>query len=156
MPRELRSLFATIISNCQPSNPLDLFNFFENHFIEDFINAGNSRSISIYLCLREIQAQLDESGFLTHQSIEDILPMPELNGVSLDYLNDIMGSGEGDDVREGNENQIEIRLSRNLNDDQRAAYNAFLDSISNPNSIKNILYRWTRGKWENFSISCFD
>ncbi|XP_055380655.1 uncharacterized protein LOC129611500 [Condylostylus longicornis] len=49
MPKALRLLFVTIICHCNPTNPLQLFEEFKKHMIEDFIHEGNNNDQSIIL-----------------------------------------------------------------------------------------------------------
>ena len=62
MPLQLRSLFCCILLNCEPSNPLELWNIARQHMIDDFLHSGHSDEESEQLCLHEL-----EKNFKRHQ-----------------------------------------------------------------------------------------
>ena len=46
MPQALRNLFITILTMCNPSQPLELYNQFKSNLMEDFVHKlKNNRSI---------------------------------------------------------------------------------------------------------------
>jgi len=61
MPRQLRSMFATICTYCQPSDPLSLWTNHTDAFIEDFIR-HHSHEVAVNQALHHIERVLQENG----------------------------------------------------------------------------------------------
>ncbi|XP_055387400.1 uncharacterized protein LOC129616005 [Condylostylus longicornis] len=80
MPKALRLLFVTIICHCNPTNPLQLFEEFKKHMIEDFIHEGNNNDQSIILCILDIKKQTENIGF----DFCDLCPLSILEDINYD------------------------------------------------------------------------
>ena len=75
MPQALRNLFITILTMCNPSQPLELYNQFKAHLMEDFVhNLKNNSEIfpeeellqrASTMLLIELDKSLDQHGKTT-------------------------------------------------------------------------------------------
>ncbi|XP_064619488.1 uncharacterized protein LOC135482932 [Lineus longissimus] len=57
-PSQLRQLFTVILVNCEPGNPLSLWQQFRDQLAEDFIHKTGDQEDSHNQCLQEIEKQL--------------------------------------------------------------------------------------------------
>jgi hypothetical protein len=63
MPNALRSLYSTIVCYCNPSDPIQLLDDFEENMVEDYISLGNTSETSRYLLIQEIKKLIVDNGF---------------------------------------------------------------------------------------------
>ena len=79
MPRQLRSMFATICTYCQPSDPITLWTTHTDALIEDFAR-HHTHEAAVNQALHDINRLLQENG-LSCASIGLPLPQGEFNDV---------------------------------------------------------------------------
>lgn len=78
LPKSLRSLFVTILTHCNPADPLKLFNEFKSSMMEDFIHQGMNDSTAFSSCILDLKIQCEKVGFdflsvVTIPNISEIL-----------------------------------------------------------------------------------
>ncbi|CAF4970287.1 unnamed protein product, partial [Rotaria sp. Silwood1] len=121
MPKCLRSLLVAIICHCNPPNPLQLFEDFEENMIEDFIQQGNSVEKSLKLCINGIRMQIPQNGF----DFNPFLPFSNFEDISDREDNLVNCTVDGNNL-----------LWNDLNSDQLLAANTILKSLVDLNSQK--------------------
>ena len=92
IPKALRSLFLTILIMCNPSKPLQLYNKFKHHLMQDFVHQLKHQHNTMteeqftkcasVLLLKDIEHSLDIQG----KKLTDF-ELPELNDTYPDYEN---------------------------------------------------------------------
>lgn len=71
LPCSLRALFATILSFCSPSSPLELFEQHKRSLIEDFLHQGLTESVAVTKCLQILCDECANTGI----NLFSILPI---------------------------------------------------------------------------------
>ena len=61
MPKELRVLYATICSHCEPENPMQLWMNYKAHLIEDYMRTSSADEAE-RKALLDIQRIIQQSG----------------------------------------------------------------------------------------------
>ena len=65
MPKQLRALFATICTQCQPTDPLELWTTHKAAMMEDYLRQ-HSAQVAEYQTLQDIETMLTQSGKNSH------------------------------------------------------------------------------------------
>lgn len=122
MPYSLRRLFATFLVHCDPANPKELWEKFEEQMSEDFKRISNVGPNDIrHSVLNHINEVLQSMGHNIYEYkfvSENIIPSTLTNEAKdVTFERNIIVSEE------------DLLLERKLNSDQRKAYNIILDRV---------------------------
>ena len=125
MPKQLRRLFAIILTHCNPTDPLKLWDDHKANLMEDFMRSLTHEH-SQHNALRDIHHILQASGF----SLSDYgLPMPEIltprDENTVNYI------------------QLANDMRYRLNDDQNVIANTIIDKVTNVTTMSeecNVYY----------------
>lgn len=142
MPRELRTLFATICNENQPTNPRELFDRFLDDMIEDFMyEKDNSyRETAINRALQEINYFFNKFG-KTNEHFD--LPMPL-------YADEPLNDGSL--LSQEQNRQIAIECINCLNIEQQNIFNEIVGSIASTNTPKCFYVDGPGGTGKTFLI----
>jgi hypothetical protein len=127
MPRQLRNLFCTICVFSNPTEPLKLFEKYQNHFIEDFVHKLKcTKENAINLCLNEF-----EKFFLTHQlsCAHFQLPTPK----------EIIET-ETEKIDFNQEKKLGNNMKKKLNSDQNEIVEKILNASNTITSDKKLFF----------------
>ena len=119
MPKQLRRLFAIILTHCNPTDPLKLWDDHKANLMEDFMRSLTHEQ-SQHNALCDIHHILQASGF----SLSDYgLPMPEVftprDENTVNYI------------------QLANDMRYRLNDDQNVIANTIIDKVTNVTTVSN-------------------
>ncbi|XP_060962816.1 uncharacterized protein LOC115724117 isoform X1 [Cannabis sativa] len=126
MPSSLRRLFATILVYCNPNNPKELWEHFEEQMSLDIKKTENDTQNVRYQVLRSISSTIESMGkdINSYQLLdEDII-----------FDNDEFQSREINDELNVEIPEEDVTASERLNTEQQQVYNAVMDSISSKKS----------------------
>jgi ATP-dependent DNA helicase PIF1 len=124
MPYKLCALFATILINCKPKDPLDLWNRNHTNFYHHMPNSDITEEELIYRVYHRIETIVQKHNS-SHTLAHDYhIPVPPGNFPEhvLDGI---------DEVERQLHAQLGAEMYSTLNDTQRAAFNAIHDSVHN-------------------------
>jgi hypothetical protein len=117
MPSQLRSLFATILIHCQPTDPLQLWESHKEAMIEDFLHSDDILSPAAELrALQHIEALLIQNGLTCKE-----LGLPDVDA--------ILPFDQQFDIQQ--EEETAMAQMALLNNEQRALVDAVLQAIHN-------------------------
>ncbi|XP_062113696.1 uncharacterized protein LOC133824737 [Humulus lupulus] len=126
MPSSLRRLFATILVYCNPTNPRDLWERFEEDMSIDFKSSEDSTSTARYHVLRSISSTIESMG----KNINSYHLLDE----DISFDGNEFQSREIDDELGVEIPEEDITSSRSLNSEQQQVYNVVLEKVlSNQN-----------------------
>ncbi|XP_062114746.1 uncharacterized protein LOC133825867 [Humulus lupulus] len=121
MPSSLRRLFATILVYCNPTNPRDLWERFEEDMSIDFKSSKDSTSTARYHVLRSISCTIESMG-------KNINSYHLLNE-DISFDGNEFQSREIDDELGVEIPEEDITSSRSLNSEQQQVYNVVLEKV---------------------------
>ncbi|XP_062075423.1 uncharacterized protein LOC133779481 [Humulus lupulus] len=126
MPSSLRRLFAKILVYCNPTNPRDLWERFEEDMSIDFKSSEDSTSTARYHVLRSISSAIESMG----KNINSYHLLDE----DISFDGNEFQSREIDDELGVEIPEEDITSSRSLNSEQQQVYNVVLEKVlSNQN-----------------------
>ena len=128
MPRQLRSLFAIILINCNMSVPRRLWNEFSDSMSEDFVHAGHTKEAAKQLALLHIYTDIQAAG-MPRPGGHDGLPPPPPEASEFALQNQTQEQPQNH-ARRGQE------MVEQLNDAQRLAYNAIMDAVNDAPTVQ--------------------
>ncbi|XP_057290340.1 uncharacterized protein LOC130613038 [Hydractinia symbiolongicarpus] len=114
MPRQLRQLFAVILTHCEPSDPFTLWRRYKDAMYEDYIRQQNKEQAE-YSLLQDINSVLGQFG-------------KSLTDYNLPHL-DELPPAENIDVAMEAERAAQLRVQ--LTDEQTALANAVIEAVIN-------------------------
>lgn len=130
MPKQIRKLFATLLSYCQVTDPMRLWDKFKSSMIEDFLRRGNDIDTAIIKALRQISNALQYNSCQYNNFNLPILP--ELNDVSYD---------EHEENSMNNEIREELEQNKALfNNDQRDIFDHIIRAVLSDNETERLFY----------------
>lgn len=121
-PKALRSLYATILANCNPKYPEKLWEKYKDFLTDDLKKFYSSMSIAYSQCLFLINKKLLEQD----KSLKDFKSMPQLSGCELNIAEDEIF--DPDEEKLNATNMIEM-----MNDDQKSIICEIEDCLLNEN-----------------------
>ncbi|XP_062075122.1 uncharacterized protein LOC133779145 [Humulus lupulus] len=126
MPSSLRRLFTTILVYCNPTNPRDLWERFEEDMSIDFKSSEDSTSTARYHVLRSISSTIESMG----KNINSYHLLDE----DISFDGNEFQSREIDDELGVEIPEEDITSLRSLNSEQQQVYNVVLEKVlSNQN-----------------------
>ncbi|XP_062099786.1 uncharacterized protein LOC133805610 [Humulus lupulus] len=126
MPSSLRRLFTIILVYCNPTNPRDLWERFEEDMSIDFKSSEDSTSTARYHVLRSISSTIESMG----ENINSYHLLDE----DISFNGNEFQSREIDDELGVEIPEEDITSSRSLNSEQQQVYNVVLEKVlSNQN-----------------------
>ena len=123
MPHKLRSLFATILTNCEPKDPLDLWNRHHTNFYRFDPHSGISVPELIFRAYYQIEKIIQkQNGSYT---LADTYKIPVPSGNFPLTHHDLHQENREEHA------QLAAEMHSSLNNVQLAAFDAILDSVHN-------------------------
>ncbi|XP_060962063.1 uncharacterized protein LOC133032209 [Cannabis sativa] len=127
MPSSLRRLFATILVYCNPNNPRELWEHFEEQMSLDIKKTENDTQNVRYQVLRSISSTIESMGkdINSYQLLdEDII-----------FDNDEFQSREINDELNVEIPEEDVTASERLNTEQQQVYNAVMDIVRSNGAV---------------------
>ena len=137
-PQKLRDLFITIITQCQPGSPVELWNKFKDSMAEDYLYQYNQLGGNLLVpneamynkILQQIYMSCLDNGFKYEQTG---LPLPDIH-LNDQFCREIIEETSYD-VNEM-QNFLNYALA-NFTDEQKRVFDEIVYAYENPDKIKN-------------------